>query len=657
LNDFIKLSPYVQVHKDVRVFADNLNIKELNQAEKRIVNALIARSKEKEIAELSDVHGFHLKHNHTYFCEEGLVVEKKDEGETVKEVLKPQPWLVPEGMVKSYPGIQQAAAFAVTCVKRTEDGLKNYVGQTETEFYRLAKFTGIDHTGMSYFGDSAIKFLEQFFAAQTNKGSGRKFIEQMLLALSSMDQATYLSVHFFLNLGPLQDCFEWGYPSSNGGYIKVQKVSDRQDLVILRVKDQFLPYFTNAASAKAMDELRKHRKFGTVFPVLSKPIPFSYKAPTLDSIAKCSSFVAACRTQRQSDEKGLSALSCGVGASGNPTKQQLRQQKILTICLGILRTFDEEAGRRLVIVNSKSSEIEYLHHQLQEWDEMAKVIGNREYVFRVQPGDNVQMRLDPEYTITTTSPQEGDVIFDCSPSAPLTMKKDSQAFTDSQSEKLMQALIPYDLQECIEHNVHYVTMKHIQSELLFVNRKETEPIDGYYISSLGSIHNMYCVVSTMPEVPVFVCNGTSEWSYELGTTDPILTPTDFYRKVKEDNMKRSGFFLSAGYSFNPKLNVLRHMHGKTVDFETGNVEALAVDVGDLSSIGALEVENMEAEEEEIALEKPKKVRVSNSSNSSSKTPNAEASEELKKSSKNVKKAPVVVEEQQSFEGLENGDWT
>jgi len=68
------------------------------------------------------------------------------------------------------------------------------------------------------------------------------------------------------------------------------------------------------------------------------------------------------------------------------------------------------------------------------------------------------------------------------------------------------------------------------------------------------------------EVTVAVSDGSSEWHLGWSRLVPVKEE-EFYRAVVSHNGHRTGYFLCPKYYFNPKMNFLRHIKGKTVDFE------------------------------------------------------------------------------------------
>jgi len=72
--------------------------------------------------------------------------------------------------------------------------------------------------------------------------------------------------------------------------------------------------------------------------------------------------------------------------------------------------------------------------------------------------------------------------------------------------------------------------------------------------------------------PIIVASCAGNTEFEITTTE--LTRMDapaFLQKVCLHNGHRTGYFLNPQYFFNPQMNFLRHIPGKTFDLEKGTV--------------------------------------------------------------------------------------
>jgi len=126
-----------------------------------------------------------------------------------------------------------------------------------------------------------------------------------------------------------------------------------------------------------------------------------------------------------------------------------------------------------------------------------------------------------------------------------------------------------------DKQMHCTAMFHILSDKLFRNEND----NSYFVFQLGSIHNMHGIVSTMKELPVATSDGTSEFQLSVERLKP-LNVHEFYQKVVKNNASRSSFMLAPRYYFNPQLNLLRKLPGKTIDFVSGSLEDEGIDVTD-----------------------------------------------------------------------------
>jgi len=109
---------------------------------------------------------------------------------------------------------------------------------------------------------------------------------------------------------------------------------------------------------------------------------------------------------------------------------------------------------------------------------------------------------------------------------------------------------------------HLIVSALIYSDVFF--KSERCSVYGF-----GAQHNMLGYLSNQPIV-VASCAGESEW--EISTAK--LTPknvSDFLKTVCVHNGHRTGYFLNPQYFFNPQMNFLRHVPGKTIDLEKGTV--------------------------------------------------------------------------------------
>jgi hypothetical protein len=591
--------------KEVSTWANSRGILKLRPSERSVVNLAQSKKFADEVIEPADVHGWFLKRNPTYFSKDGLVTELVGV-DKVTQKCPPAPWTVPSDLLKNYPGIQQMVAVTITCVKSTADGLRNLVDADQLKFYQNVKFTGLDHVQLGMFAETIIEQLTPF--KLVHNGTGRTFIEKLFSAFGRMSPVQYLMMHLTLNKGPLSKCFEWGFKQDGKLRKAPYDFQANRQWIVIKIREEYAQSFANAAASPGAQQIsRELYDQGSLFPVLVGALPVKFQVPIIKDMYACHSLMNACRQQRQSDEKGLSAMSSGYGASGNPTKAQLRSQKMLTVILGAMLTH----ATRIVIITNKNSEMEYLYHQLQQWiDKTGKIWKTTNYVFQVPQYSGMGEKLKGRCT-TSTVLSSGDLVLDLSSTAAESISKDNYAKTDGTVMATLKERLPKTLLEAQAANIHYIVMKHIQSEQIFFQKTLEGVVSGYYVYTLGSVHNMHGIISTLPKMTVASCDGTKEWAIVPQEVTP-KDCTSFWKSVIDHNLGRSSFFLSGRYHFNPTLNCIRRIPGKSMDWIAGELVDNGIDVqADLEALGDLQTET--AEEMDPS---PKKLNVSQTSNSS-----------------------------------------
>jgi hypothetical protein len=573
--------------KEVISWANERGIFKLRPSERSVVNLAMSRKFADEVIEPADVHGWYLKRNPTYFSKDGLVVDLVGV-DKVKVVCPPAPWTVPSDLLKNYPGIQQIVAMTITCVKSTADGLINMVDAEQIKFYQQVKFTALDHVQLGSFAEVMIDQLAPF--KLTHNGTGRTFIEKLFSAFGRMTPVQYLMMHWTLNRGPISKCFEWGYRENGKLKKATYDFQANRQWIVLKIKDEYAKSFANAASSPGAQTISKELyDLGALFPVLIAALPVKFQVPIIKDMYSCHSLMNSCRQQRQADEKGLSAMSSGYGASGNPTKTQLRYQKMLSLILGALLTHKN----RVIIISNKNSELEYLYLQLDQWIEKKKGIwATTNYVFQIPAYSGMGEKLKGHCT-TSTNVQSGDLILDLSSTAAESISKDNYAKTDATVMATLKERIPKTIAEARSANIHYIILKHVQSQQIFYEKSLEGSIKGYFVYTLGSVHNMHGIVSTFDKVTVASCSGASEWDIEPQKLESKDCAT-FWKSVTDHNLGRSAFFLSGKYHFNPTLNCIRRIPGKAMDWIAGELVDNGLDIdANLEALGDLQAESAE----------------------------------------------------------------
>jgi len=588
LKELLKYSPVSVINPALTEFCKSRKIVEYNAAEFSMLQAQIVKKRNEELTTVEDVHGHLLATKNNYYSEKGLVIETPTETEVVKTVLKPQPWIVPQGVVKEFPGIQYIIGVTLACLSNTKNGL---VINKEDKFYSLVP--GLDQAGLMYFANIVKDTLEGFFATTQFHGNGRIFIQQLFDAFAAIGKEGYLMMHLMLARGPLAHCFNWGILQSNGTITSaIFNRHQQANWVVTAIKSDYSNCFVNAAKAPGAEQVQQNFPFGKLLPLFVNALPLKPIVPRIDSMDKATEFMQACRAQRQSDEKGLSAYSGGYGACGNPTKAQLRFQKLLTLILGSL--FVLEQGKRLVIFNEKKSENEYLDKLIQHWQLHCETIRHKTYVFHMSTTQILGARIDSSRFTTSEKVIKGDRVLILTNVAPVSTKKGSWSFTDNTVKANLETMMGTTVEGADESGIHITLLMPIQSETIF----RTQPNDtvkekptGFFVYALGSLHNMHGVVSTEAFLPVATSDGTSLYQLALKKKVPLKIK-EFYDRVVANNLGRSLFYLAPKYYFSPELNVLRRLPGKTFDWLELKLESDGIDIqndlttmSDFSSLG------------------------------------------------------------------------
>jgi len=304
-----------------------------------------------------------------------------------------------------------------------------------------------------------------------------------------------------------------------------------------------------------------------MWPVWIAAIPTSADIPVSRDFPDASQFMALCRVQRQTDEKGLSAWSSGFGASGNPTKMQLRLQKKLSIVLGLLFTMKE--SETLIIFDDQRVEIPVLNAQLNEWKKHKnEVLGSKQWKFYV-PTSDYRISQQIPAVVTSQATWTGPFHLLYFPNLSLEVPKISEWAKIEQAQLgSLTSLLGVNIDKNHRKGTHVHVYTQIYSPRMF---------DLFAVYTVGSAHNMMGLMSTLDSFDFAKSEG-GVW--DLGVDNVAkITQKEFVSRVMLHNAARSSFFLNGKYYFNPRLNLLRHIEGKTVDFVTGYLEdIIGIDV-------------------------------------------------------------------------------
>jgi hypothetical protein len=588
LREMTNVSGLTKRSDEVGKFFSQFNISSLNANERSLVSIALSKIQEEEIVALDDVHGYYLGKKDCYFTKNGLAIEtpkgvdEKKEVIIEKQVLAPKAWTAPEELIKNFPGIQFIVGVAIACLKRTSEGLQVL---TEDSLYRNAKVVGLDHAGLQWFGEVLKEYIDEPIRNMKHCGNGRKFIEQLFSAISSLGIEGYLVMHWMQCKGPLSPCFEWAIKQGDALIPTEYKRHAKAQWVVLSVKTEYASCFSNAAKQPAVERIRRNIPIGNILPIFVGALPMKFKTPPITSMGLLNDFVKICRDQRLTDEKGLSAYSCGFGASGNPTKIQLRAQKQISLILGRLTT--QVSGERLVIFPASNSEAELVHANVQQWIKKCPKQFTGKYVFFFPQSSGMSTKM-AGFITHSNSLQKGDHALYFSTSPALSGKIDKWALVDEESKSRTKWMMHgLTVEEAVKEGVHVTAFCHVQSETQFYSEANKT---GYYVYGLGSIHNQYMVLSTLPELPLGASDGSSQWHFSTVVKLPYDVKK-YYANVTAHNMGRSLFFLSPKFYFSPELNLIRRIPGKSYDWVNGQIEDLGIDIMvDLENMGDLGAE-------------------------------------------------------------------
>lgn len=574
---------------------------ELSPSEMQICQELVLSKGRDELIGLADVHGHYLNKTECYFNRSGLVVQTPSVEEVKQEIVPASPWVAPPKLVKEYPGIQLLVGMAITVLTREDGEIRVHY---EAKPYQELAFTGVDATSLQGFGAVLVAFLGPFFKGRKHVGQGREFINELFQAIGALSKEEYVALQVALARGPFNHCFVWSRMSvikdvrqkaKPGAVATVFSPvnsfthSDPDSMFIDAVKPAYKSSFDDKSNSPTVVEIQKTTRIGKIVPFWMAAIPNSYKVPKSGrdlTPAKVHEYMTMCRAQRKTDEKGLSAWSSGFGACGNPTKVQLRLNKKLSIIMGQVYS---KSHKRVVVVDDSTSDAGSLIAQLTRWilnnDSFKASMDITSWVFRVQRSDFNLLRQYPHRTTTSDTPVEGDCIIFFPNFSPTIASATEWAKVDRQcQESFADLLSPYQyLEERQKVKITFMIYSHVLTRTVFppfnsADDKRDPSFNTFFVFTLGSAHNMMALMSTSVDVHFAASEGESPYQLSLAKGNP-LTETTFFDMVCEHNARRSSFFLSPQYYFNAKLNLLRHIPGKTIDFVTGvTTDTIGIDV-------------------------------------------------------------------------------
>jgi hypothetical protein len=582
-------SSLVNLPLDIINFKEKFGIRGiLNQSEVAIVGEHKAKRAAKELVTSDDVHGFINNKFDNYYSPRGLVYTDTTAAVVVEKVLKPSVWIMPSDLYSNYPGLEIIVGFSLAFLQKNKEG-RLEVFTDGDKLYQQVPFGGLAPSTAPIFAQVIIDQIGNKFE-QSTSGNGRAFISELLSAFSSMTKIEYLVMQKQLALGPLHPCFVWGVATPTS---VVQREYDpkRQDVnwVPIGIKTAFTASFINCGASETVKHLEQGfgHTFGGFFPIMVKALPMKFNPPVLKSMPETKAFMELCRTQRHADEKCLSAWSSGFCSTGNPTKLQNRIQKKMSLILGSLLA----AGKNTttIIEDDSSSDVEILYNLVLKWIEKSQNLQEKRFKFCLRATDLAYHKLKADHRITSYESFTHARILILSNTTYSSVKAVEWVKVDKEVMDKIRVLMPRKSTQRKELDVQYTVMTHIMSEELFDTKimSDSQSKPEYFVYGLGSIHNMYGIVSTMDQLPLAKSDGSTMWNLSLDLKKPIDKST-FFKAVGQHNLGRSGFMLYPKYFFNPNLNFLRRLNNKTINFETGQLEEFGVDVEvGMNSLGLL----------------------------------------------------------------------
>jgi len=343
-----------------------------------------------------------------------------------------------------------------------------------------------------------------------------------------------------------------------------------KDWVILEIRDEFVPSFCNAIGGETGQEFVKQMEYDVgMLPIMVAPLPVKFEWPNTLSMPKVVEWMNLARVQRQSDEKGLSAWSSGYASVGNPTKIQLRWQRKLSLILGHLSV--QQKGEKLIIYDSMYSELEALNHIIHLWQEKVASLKGKRYFFFCPQTEGMASKLEGNITTSTVWDTGYRILFLVS--KPIETATGTEwAKVDARTRAQIQEWFGKcaDFSYCEKLNIHVTAQMHVLSDELF-KAPTSSPLYKKKVFTLGSAHNMVAIVSTLDTLPVGISDGSDAYHFALQQVVP-LTLLQYCTRVMQHNGMRSGFHLFGNFNFNPMLNFIRWIPGKTINFTTGTIE-------------------------------------------------------------------------------------
>jgi hypothetical protein len=527
------------------------------------------------MTDVSDVFGYYNNKEITWFSAAGMhTFIPNEEGKKIEKVFPKQLWVVPENAIAKYPGIQPLVGLCLAVTKIEKGKLVPFISD---KLYQQSGFCGLSATSLASFATIVCDALKTYVSELGTVSNGREFIADLFGAISRLTKIQYTVLQWYLATGPLRSCFLWGYQTTKTSKLITVQKKDAKDVFwsILGVKKQYTPCFGDISSTPTGKEFIEQMGYGVgVVPVFLGNMPRKLKKPIVTKPYEALAYLQTCRDQRQSDEKGLSAYSSGVGACGNPNKMQLRFNRQLSIFLGCL--LEQEEDERLIVEVKSTNDMTMLLHQYEEWSKHNPVLSEKKFLFYVTSNVGLTTKF-ANRLIKSDELRRGDtkLVLD---SVPIVIKSEKNwdevdAAAELRLDEVFGKFVNVDV--ATELNIHVIALTHVFSDKFLKHTvtkvgKKTENRGGY-LYTLGSCHNLMGFISTKPTITYAESDGSDPWNLQAKLVDPLLYPAFLERSV-DHNILRSFHPFIGRYHFNATLNLLRHLPRKVVDFSTGIIE-------------------------------------------------------------------------------------
>jgi len=380
-------------------------------------------------------------------------------------------------------------------------------------------------------------------------------------AISSLPREEYAALHVALAEGPLNKCFVWKEKIIKDGKTILRPVSekkaDNKSYYCYGVLKEYEACFSDISAGPTGKLCLAKDRSGSILPIWVAKLPLTVEVPEERTFAAAAEFMTLCRNQRQTDEKGLSCWSSGFGACGNPTKMQLRMQKKLSMIIGCLLKMDKASC--LYISDDMTNELPLVHAQLLEWRKHNATLSDRLWYFVVPSSASKVMSSLKGHVATYIPSTSGNHLMYFPNFAPEFSKKSEWDKVEKQSELFLKNLLGDNFDEASRKG----NQVHVYSQVL-----SKVSFSQFTVFTIGSAHNMMGLMTSDEAFSFASCQGEKIWDVELQRVTKV-TSEEFIFRTMSHNASRSTFFLNGMYYFNAKLNMLRHIPGKTMDFVIG----------------------------------------------------------------------------------------